>query len=158
MGRAFSIAPKLLQAPAEGKMDMILQCTFETVNCTREEYVRLAELSARQEERDKWEKVKQTSDPELRMEMEERYLDFPDHWENIRMLDEKERLSTLEEWYEWSASSEAKRAMYNAGKEYDAQMARKKSQSNLTKAEIAKLISEEEARRRYEDLRSGSVE
>ena len=149
MSRAFSIAPKLLQASAEEKLDMILKCTFETLNCTRAEYLRWVENFVRQEARDEWEAVKQTSDRELRMERMKFYMDLPEPWRDIKVWDEKELESMFDTTYEERASSEAKWQMYNAGKEYDAQMARKKSKSNMTQAEIANAIDGEEARRQY---------
>ena len=148
IGRAFSTAPKLLRASAEDKLDIIPRYTFKTLNCTREEYLRYTELSAWHEARGEWEAVKQTSDRELRTEREREYVEHPDLWEGIEMLDGKERQLALEEIYEWRASSRAELDMFLAGKKYDAQMARKKSKSNMTQAEIAKAIDEEERRRR----------
>ena len=100
----------------------------------------VAELIARARARDALEALTEMSDRELRKMVEDNEEDNEDNTDYYDYEDEPGLRSMLKGIQEEREVTEAEWVMYNAGKEYDAQMARKKSQSNLTKAETAKHI------------------
>ncbi|KAM0794896.1 hypothetical protein BDR22DRAFT_873411 [Usnea florida] len=125
MGRAFSIAPKLLK-PEEDKLDMVL-------NCTRAEYMTLVATLKKQRLRDDCEDFRYWGDRNLREKLKACYVDDEDKkWE----VDVNDDQLVLSKGFELFEIGYREREMKKAGKEYDAQLARVKGKSCSTESAV----------------------
>ena len=101
------------------------------LNCTREEYMKLAGALKKERLRDEAETFRYWSDRNLRQKLEACYVDDDE-------MDSEDDYLIFSKAFERFESSYGEREMEKAGKEYDAQMAGIKGESNLIESAVDK--------------------